>query len=46
MADLGVPEQTGPLCAGVQNYLYELHNSARSPDLQPNQRPDQVADSA
>jgi hypothetical protein len=46
MADLGLPEQIVPLFASFQNDLYELHSAARSSDLQPNQRPDQVADSA
>jgi hypothetical protein len=35
MADLGKPEQIGPLFAGFQNYQYEPQNAAGSPDLQP-----------
>jgi hypothetical protein len=46
MADLGQPEQIGPLFAGFQNDFYEFQNAAGSPDHPPNQRPDQVADPA
>jgi hypothetical protein len=45
-ADLSKPESIGPLFACFQNNLYEPQNSAESPDQPPNQRPDQVADSA
>jgi len=46
MADLGQPEQIGTLFAGFQNDLYVPQRPAGSPDQPPNQRPDQVADSA
>jgi len=49
MADLGQPEQIGMLFAGFQNDLNDLYvpqKAAGSPDQPPNQRPDQVADSA
>jgi hypothetical protein len=41
MANLGKPEQIGPLFARFQNDLYVPQNSAGSPDQPPNQRPDQ-----
>jgi hypothetical protein len=46
MANLGQPEQIGPIFAGFQNDPYVPQKAAGSPDQPPNQRPDQVADSA